>query len=326
MAATDDPIANLTAYVNEVENAKTELDKAEQAFKHYTETFQKVDDAFEQQVAQFNAHIADSTHTFETLAHEVITEVEHIGALAQTHADTNLTHVEHSVEESEKHLTDAAHTTKADVTQAHSDLQQHGFDTVEQAHHTVDEIHDNAHQENETHFGHFDGHVDNLDQQVEAHENHLQSAIQHASEEVTGNVTSIIETAFSTFSSALSDTHTSDLTQGVSEVHDALGHALEKFQEDASGVAQHLMESVEHSIGDIGSHIGETMTQAIQEAVTETIEKVIEDLIKDILESIVMMETGAAITAALSPILPELVIAKSICDIIDKLLHMLGGI
>src|SRR5512136_1512385 len=101
----DDPIQNIQNYIEDVESAKAVLDKAGEAFKQNAQTFQKVDDAFEQQVAQFNAHIEEFTHTFETQAHEAIAAVEHVGTLAQTHTDTNLTQVEHSVEESEKHVT-----------------------------------------------------------------------------------------------------------------------------------------------------------------------------------------------------------------------------
>jgi hypothetical protein len=279
MAATDDPIQNIQHYIHEVDTAKATLDKANADFKQVAQRFQKVEDAFEQHVAQFNAQIEEFTRTFDTDSHEAGVAVEHVGTLAQTHTDTNLTQVEHSVDESGKHLVDTANTAKTDIAHAHTDLQHNGFDAVDQAHHSVEQVHDTAHEHNEQHFGQFGGHVDNLDHQVENHESHLNEVIHHAAQEVTGQVTHTIEAAFSQFSTALHDTHASDLTQGVADAHEALNHAYEKFSEDASHSVEHLMDSVAHSLSDIGTHVGQEVQQAIQHAVEEAIEKAIEDLL-----------------------------------------------
>jgi len=150
--------------------------------------------------------------------------------------------------------------------------------------------------------------------------------IHGASEEVTGNITNIFETAYSEFTSALHDTHTSELTQGVSETHDALTGAYEHFHEESSNAANNLMETVGHTISEMGTHVGQEIHQGIEEAAGHAIEQALEGLIEDIVSSIAMMGIGEATTAAMSPIIPELAIAKAIVHTIDELLKLLGGL
>jgi phage-related protein len=320
----DDPIQNIQNYIHEVESAKSELDKANAAFNHHAQTFEKAEEAFEQHVVQFNTHIDDFTHTFESHGHETSAAIEHVGTLAQTHTDTNLTQVGHTVEESEKHVTETAQTAKTDITHAHDDLQQNGFNAIEWTWHSADQIADTAHEHNEQHFGEFKGHLDTLDQHVEQHQSNLTEVIHGASEEVTGNITSTFETAYSEFTSALHDTHTSDLTQGVSETHEALSGAYDHFHEESSSTSQNLMDTVGHSISEMGTHVGQEIHQGIQEAAEHAIEQALEGLIQDVVQSIAMMGVGEATTAAMSPIIPELAIAKTIVHTIDELLKLLS--
>jgi len=148
--------------------------------------------------------------------------------------------------------------------------------------------------------------------------------IHGASEEVTGNISSIFETAYSEFSTALHDTHTSELTQGVSDTHDALTSQYDHFHEGASNAGQHLMDTVSHTISEMGTHIGQEIHQGIQQAAEHAIEQALEGLIQDVVSSIAMMGIGEATTAAMSPIIPELAIAKAIVHTIDELLKLLS--
>jgi chromosome segregation ATPase len=324
MATVDDPLERLQQYITLVEEAKDELDGAQSSFREHAEAFEKVEDAFENRVAVFNSHVDEFSQAFDANSDQAAAGVEQLAGLTQSLVSGALTQAGQTVEETEKQLTEAFHATKSELHEQFSQLSQGGFDFVETTTSGVDQLSDSLDDQTDEVFESLGGFVDEIGHEVDSTQSELTDTFHGALEEVTGNLTSTAEEAFSTFSSAVSDTATSDLTDGLSEVWDELSSAYDNFDEMAASVGEALIEAATNSLTEVGGHVVDSITSGISEAVGEAIEEFIQSLIADIIESIGMMATGAAVTGALSPIIPELAIAKTIVGTINDLLEMLN--
>ncbi|HEY0613839.1 MAG TPA: hypothetical protein VGC96_04320 [Candidatus Elarobacter sp.] len=172
----------------------------------------------------------------------------------------------------------------------------------------------------------------------------LQTSVEHVTQ-TTQDLLHQFEQAAQTLQHGLADTVTSALSRASQEFHDGVTGALnakitehltECFQHgeqalaNVAHTAEHVAQQFAHEAEDALHHFA----QGVSDGVKHEIEQVAEHLGKDVLElvstfvatSIAEATAGAAITGAMSPILPEVIVVKEASEVIKDLISVFKAV
>lgn len=173
----------------------------------------------------------------------------------------------------------------------------------------------------------------------------VDSDMGHAKDEFIGQVSHMAselsqlgEKVFSTgsdLSHSVQDTQTQIIDKAAAGFKDLLGGHIDTL---LPGHFEHTLSNLTHAVSDLGEqcntigtsfqseletllhHVGEFATQEVHNKVQEKFQKLIHEavahLAEQITESIATTAAGAAITGAMSPILPELAVLKAATELI----------
>jgi DNA repair exonuclease SbcCD ATPase subunit len=182
----------------------------------------------------------------------------------------------------------------------------------------------------------------------ECHTEHIQQlqGNQQAYHEGQSNITQLSQTTeqnFAEWIQALREDLTDTLKNAFEGHHEAIdqhGEAmtgdLQSFQQETSeainshhqtcdGLGEELKSRCCEAIENVSNHATEVLQRELDKAFKHVMDKVIEEVLEEIVKNIAMAELGAATTTAISPILPEIVIAKKALELINEILS-LGGL
>lgn len=170
------------------------------------------------------------------------------------------------------------------------------------------------------------------------------STLQGAVEQTTQSTQDLLhqfEGAAQTFGHTLSDTVSTSLNRAAHEFHDGVAGALngkvtehlgtmfqnaEQSLTDVAQTAEHTAQNFAHEAEDGLQHFG----QSVVEGAKHSIEQAGEHLAKDAVEalgatiaaSVAEITAGSAITSAMSPILPEVIVVKEASEAIKDLISV----
>ena len=168
----------------------------------------------------------------------------------------------------------------------------------------------------------------------------LQTAVEHVTQ-TTQDLLHQFETSSQTIQHALTNTVATTLNHAAGAFHDGIAGALngkvtehltsmfqnaEQSLTNLGQTAEHVAQNFAHEAEDALQHFG----QAVVEGAKHEIEQAAEHLGKDTLEalgatiatSIAEATAGAAITSAMSPILPEVIVVKEASEAIKDLISV----
>lgn len=181
------------------------------------------------------------------------------------------------------------------------------------------------------------------------------SELDHAKEEFLGQVSQmagelneLAEKAFATggeLAHSIQDTQAQVIEKASGAFKDLLGGHIDSL---LPGHFDQTLSNLTHAVSDLGGqcntvgtafqneletllqHVGEFATQEVQNKVQEKFQKLIHEavtfLAEQIAESIAATTAGAAITGAMSPILPELALLKAATEIIKEAIAVLKAL
>ena len=144
------------------------------------------------------------------------------------------------------------------------------------------------------------------------------------SSEVTGAITSTMESAFGDISEAVKGQFTGDLDEAFTQLTSMFTETFTQFGDNVTEVASTLVEKGTEVFTDMAGHAQEHVIETITDGVTEMVEDVLEALASEFVEAIAMMGVGASTTAALAPYVPLLVAAKAVAGTINDLLEAMS--
>lgn len=161
----------------------------------------------------------------------------------------------------------------------------------------------------------------------------------HLKESATSVGHTIVETTATTLSKAAHDYQTSvesvlqvKAIQHVGSIYEHAGAALTSIGDTATNVTQHFGDQAKDAMHSFASGVVSGITDDLEKAAERLARDAMEALATQIATAIAQSVAGAAVTGAMSPILPEVIIAKEalpvIADLIEvwKTLTTLGGI
>ena len=77
-------------------------------------------------------------------------------------------------------------------------------------------------------------------------------------------------------------------------------------------------------LSNAAEYFENTLTSELDQVFQDAIKDAVQAIIEEIAESLGMMELGASITSALTPILPEILAAKALMEVIKGALSLIG--
>jgi phage-related protein len=151
------------------------------------------------------------------------------------------------------------------------------------------------------------------------------TAIQDAGEHVASNLSDLAQTTFGHFNEIGNQLVGDDGLLGhFTHLTDSAEQGFNQLGDFMSGLGDQLTQEVEGIVSDTVQVIEEEVFQRIQQEFEKVVVEAVEGLIADFAESIVMMTAGSAITAAITPFVPELAAAKVAVTAINDLLDALN--
>lgn len=319
----NDPIEELNNYMQTVaavgerlQRAGDQLESEEKAFDELEDQLEAHGEGFYREVRAFSEHLSNE-------GEQAMTE---LGELTQSVADTwtaalaqGLADVEHEQQEVEQ----LAQQAEERLHSAFEDLKDAGFELVgaghEQLTSSVHELESStlqAFQELQHGIGEMTTTAGTISSETIQQ---FASSAQH----LTGQITEAVHSTFGDMKTALESTATNAVQTAFGELQNGFGQLFETFGGSIEEVGSHLMETGGQVFQDMASYTEQHAVESVKKEVEKAIGDVIEGLLGEFAESIAMMGVGAATTTALSPFVPELVIAKNVAKVVNEIIEAL---
>jgi len=214
------------------------------------------------------------------------------------------------------------HTARLEATA--QQLHEQGFGAADQSVQAADaRLQDQRGKADATHEG-FTAKVDETTTTVHNAAESTNTAIGDASEQTQGNLLELMTTGFGSFNDV------TDQLMGQDGLLGAFGGFGTDVEAGFGGLGDYMnnigdqcIEQVDTMISDTIQTVEDEVTKRIQESFEKVVVGAVEGLITDFADSIGLMSAGSAVTAAVSPFVPQLAAAKAVVTTIDDLLDAL---
>jgi chromosome segregation ATPase len=147
---------------------------------------------------------------------------------------------------------------------------------------------------------------------------------------------SMLNTSFEALTADLANTHQTALTEGFDGLIEQVGETqkteLDQHFIQHSEDLNQLYNTFGTEIDDLGDDLKDRCTQLLEDAghyctdeakheletaMRDTVEGAIADFATEIAENLVLMGVGSSVTGSLSPVLPELIVAKKTAELVN---------
>lgn len=142
--------------------------------------------------------------------------------------------------------------------------------------------------------------------------------------EVRGHHQTTTRDAFTALGETLSDRCAGAIHEGFQSLDQQVDHAFDGLREAASHAGNGWSEAAARMLADTAQHVVEAALRDIRDGAERLVREGIERLVDELVEQVTMVTAGAATTTALAPLLPMLIAAKRILQVINSLLSVLG--
>ncbi len=163
--------------------------------------------------------------------------------------------------------------------------------------------------------------VDELSTTVQASGEATSNTLADAGEQTQGDLLELMTTGFGSFNEVTDHLLGDD---GVLGAFGGFGADLEggfgQLGDYVSGLGDQLVEQVDGLIDNTVQVVDQEVSKRIQDELEKVVVGSIEGLLAELADSIGTMSVGSAITAGISPFVPELAAAKAVVSTIDDLL------
>jgi len=191
------------------------------------------------------------------------------------------------------------------VRDADESLATHGADTLGSIASLVERVHED-------------------EEAVDGAHSEAQDAVQGLSAEARDEHVGSTRDVFERVSEALS----ARCLEVVDEGFDALGqHANRSFDalhESVQGASDGWSRAIGHLLAESGQEVTQTFLRELREGTDELIREGVQMIIEELAEQAVSMVAGASTTAALGPLMPELIAAKRALHAANEIADFLG--
>jgi hypothetical protein len=316
-----DPVEEIHNYMQTVaavgerlQQAGDQLEAEERAFDELEDQLEAHGEGFYRDVREFNEHLSNE-------GGQALGELE---SLAQSVSDTWTAALAQGLQEVEGEQQEVEQFARQVADQLHAsfnDLKEDGFELVRAGHEqltgSVHELEGTTQEAFHT-LGQGVAEMVTTAGTISSETIHqFTSSAQH----LTGHITETVHSTFADMKTALEETAASTVQTAFGELEGEFTHLFDSFGGTVEEVGSHLMETGGQVFQDMVSYTEEHAVEAIKQEVEKAIGEVIQGLLEEFTESISLMGVGAATTTALSPFVPELVIAKNVAKVVNEIIE-----
>lgn len=210
-----------------------------------------------------------------------------------------------------------------ELQQRYDQLDQAAFEALQQVHDEVDDLTEEVEGALDEAFSTFDGSLDELEAELAEAGEQASAVFDDVRSTVTDTFGPEMAAKFEDFGSE-AESLVEDVQGGLDEAANAVGSLFEEVGGKFTTLADGFVGDVESIVTDSAAFAGETVKNELEKAAKETVEEIVQGLAEDTAISVLMMTTGSGITGAMSPILPQLAIAKNIVEKINDVLDAMN--
>jgi len=320
----DDPIEEIQKYLQTVaavserlQSAGEQLDGEERAFDDLEDQMEAHGEGFYRDVREFNEHVVQEG---EQALKQVQELVESLGETWSNELQQDSEEVGNEVQETEQH----ARQVEEQLNQHHDQLHEQGFELVRQGH---EQLTQSVHELESSTEASFNELLQGLGEMAgNARTMHAEtlSQFQESVGHLTGHVTETAHQAFNDMKTAVEHTATSAVSSAFGELQNEFSHVFNTLGSTVDEVGTHLMNSGQEIFDEMVAHTRDQAAERLKTEVEKAVGEAIEGLITEFGESIAMMGIGAATTTAISPFVPELVVAKNVAKVVNDVIETLS--
>ncbi len=118
----------------------------------------------------------------------------------------------------------------------------------------------------------------------------------------------------------------STLAEALDTADELVSSIFDGFDQDIGDQAQRWQSAAEQALGGVAENVADQIATEVKEGLQRVIEVGIQTMVEEVAEQIIMMTFGTQTTASLSPVLPELVVAKKLVESINDFLEAMESV
>jgi len=161
--------------------------------------------------------------------------------------------------------------------------------------------------------------IDDFTSQWDADESSSQQSLDNLKSAVSENQTAEIKKQFNGINSSTVETVT-NVVSLFSDSETGFNNFFSAFDTDAETLAAEFKSKSQEIFGNLKDYAEKECGQVLENALGNLAEEIVEGFAAEVITSVATAKFGATTTAALSPIIPELALAKKVTGVINSIL------
>jgi len=319
----NDPVEELHKYLataaavgERLQHTGDQLGNEEKEFDELEHQLESHGEGFAREAHDFNEHVVQEG---AQLQKEIQALVQHLRDTWANELQQGVQQVEHEEQETAQVVSQV----EQQLHDHHNQLQEQGFELVRQGHDQVTQSVQELEQTTGQAFADLKHGVGEMVSTAHTLHQDTVNQFQDSVSHLTGHVTETVHNAFGEMKNAVEQTGSAvastfgELENGFTHVYGALGTTVKD-------VGSHLMHTGEEVFTDMVNYTKDHAVEGVKHEVEKAVGDAIQGLITEFGESIAMMGVGAATTTAISPFVPELVVAKNVAKVANEIIEAMS--
>lgn len=159
-------------------------------------------------------------------------------------------------------------------------------------------------------------HYQSADQAWERAQQAIDELLKHFAGETEGPFTDTLHQAVDAFVTDLAGPQAQAVDQHLAGARQTAEQALDELSHAADQLLDQFKQGVDDALQKLADHVSHEIQTKLEQALHRIIEAAVQKILETILEAVAGAEIGVAITSAMSPVLPELIVLKKLTDAI----------
>lgn len=160
-------------------------------------------------------------------------------------------------------------------------------------------------------------------QKIEDHHKNSQEHLQTMDNRVQQEHNTNIQQTHEPFDQKLSSLHEQEVPDHHDNLHSTIDQHHSTFDGSVDSLGKDLEDRGHQILNDLTDYLKQQLEDALEKKFEEIVEKIIEDMLQEVVEGVATITFGSSITAAISPVLPELMAVRGIVKMIQEIMSVL---
>lgn len=286
--------------------------------------------------------IADDIPKYQMGVQDLTNRIDHIGVnttsmeadllqlkaqlgAGQTELISELEENEQKCDEALASLTEVQQRVEAVISESSTRLEtattalESQFNTLSQSADSIEDTIGTLRDKSEAAFTELSAGVDGFTSQLNTDDASTQQSLDSLKSAVSETHTAEVKKHFDGLNASTVET-VSNVVNLVSNHEDGINEFFSAFDTDAENLVEEFKGKAREMFGELRDYTENECGQVLENALENLAKEIVEAFAAEIVASVATTQLGVSTTAALSPIIPELAIAKKVTGVINSIL------